>query len=122
MTTSHTQLKRRGQKAKRKNWRQWDRRTSQLAHAAKRAKIIRVAVAADEVGVVVFAGPMFGGMTHRLRLLNQAGERHLLLEFDGVPAKPRTYRGVLRLLARRLTQPPSASSIARAPAASTPLP
>ena len=53
--------------------------------------------------MVVFQGPMFGGVTHRMRLLNRDGEKHLLVEFDGQCAKPQTYRGVLRMLARRLT-------------------
>ena len=89
-------------RAHRKNWRAWTPETSRLAHAAKRAKIIANAVEATEVGMVIFSGTCFGGVVHRMRLLNEDGEKHLLVEFDGVPSKPQTYRGMLRLLARRL--------------------
>ena len=47
-------------------------------------------------------GELFGGSDYIIRLLNRDGEKHLLLEFDGIPARPQTYRGLLRLLARRL--------------------
>jgi len=99
MTTCHPK-----RKARRKNWKAWDRCTSLLAHEAKRAKIIASAVAATEVGKVVFSGTVFGGVVHRMRLLNRDGEKHLLVEFDGVPAKPQTYRGMLRMIARRIAK------------------
>lgn len=98
MTSCHPK-----RKARRKNWKQWDKRTSQIAHAAKERKRMADAVAAKEVGVIVFTGQMFGGVTHRIRCLHRDGDRVLLLEIDGRPVRPRSYRGVLRLLAKRLT-------------------
>ena len=48
---------------------------------------------------------MFGGVTHRIRCLYRDGDPVLLLEIDGNPVRPRTYRGVLRMIAKRLTRP-----------------
>ena len=98
MTTCHSK-----RKARRKNWKQFDRHTSLLAHAAKREKIIESASAAVVVGVIKFSGSMFGG-DHEVLCLNRDGEKHIMLDVDGAPFRPTTYRGVLRLLSERLVR------------------
>ena len=74
-----------------------------MAHAAKREKIIANTSAAVVIGVVKFSGSMFGG-DHEVLCLNRDGEKYIMLEIDGVPFRPTTYRGVLRLIAERLTR------------------
>lgn len=70
---------------------------------ARERKRIAEAQAATVVGVVRFSGSMFGG-DHEILCLNRDGEKHIMLDIDGLPHKPTTYRGMLRLLARRLTK------------------
>lgn len=63
------------------------------------------AVAASCVGTIVFDGPMFGG-SHTLRCLvsESYSEDRMMIEIDGLNHRPRTYRGVMRLLSHRLVQ------------------
>ena len=70
---------------------------------ARERKRMAEATAATVVGVVRFSGTMFGG-DHEILCLNRDGEKHIMLDIDGRPHKPTTYRGMLRLLARRLTK------------------
>ena len=70
--------------------------------AAKERKRISHAVELREMGVILFHGEMFGGVTHRIRCLSDGVAPCLWLEIDGLIHRPRTYRGVLRMLTRRL--------------------
>lgn len=70
---------------------------------ARERKRMAEATAATVVGVVKFSGTMFGG-DHEILCLNRDGEKHIMLDIDGRPHRPTTYRGVLRLLARRLVR------------------
>ena len=70
---------------------------------ARERKRIAEAQEATVVGVVKFSGTMFGG-DHEILCLNRDGEKHIMLDIDGGPHKPTTYRGMLRLLARRLVK------------------
>jgi hypothetical protein len=71
--------------------------------AAKERRRREDAQAAECVGVVTFEGPMFGGK-HELRCLYlpSYSETHLMIEIDGRPHRPRTVRGVVGVLAKRL--------------------
>ena len=86
---------------RRRNWKQFDPRTSRLAHEAKARKRMAEAETAVEVGLIRFSGPMLG--EHVIRCLHRDGDRQVMLDVDGVPFRPATVRGVLRVLARRLT-------------------
>lgn len=68
---------------------------------AKERKRLAEADAAIEVGMIQFSGLMFGG-EHILRCLSRSEKNHLLIEIDGRPHKPRTLRGLLALIAKRL--------------------
>lgn len=73
--------------------------------AAKERKRMAESCVAKCVGVITFDGPMFGG-DHTLRCLfsETYSERHLMIEIDDVTSKPRTVRGVFKLLAKRLAK------------------
>ena len=71
--------------------------------AAKERKRLANAIAMREYGVIIFQGEMFSGVTHRIRCLTDDAAPRLWLEIDGRIHRPVTYRGLLRLLARRLT-------------------
>ena len=77
------------------------RKWSRNANAAKERKRLAAAVAAVEVGHIDFRGPMFGGL-HTLRCLHRDGDRQLLIEIDGKPARPRSALGLRRLIAERI--------------------
>lgn len=77
------------------------RRKCAAMRAAKERRRLEQAAAAVEVGVVQFSGPAFGG-PHVLRALHRDGDGHLLVEIDGRAHRPRTLRGLVRVLARRL--------------------
>jgi hypothetical protein len=70
--------------------------------AIKERKRLTAAQAAVCVGIVVFDGAMFGGK-HTLRCWDFGDERMVWIEIDGQHHKPRSWRGVLRLIAKRLT-------------------
>ena len=72
---------------------------------AKERKRMDAAECAEECGNIQFSGQMFGG-PHSIRCL-VSGENTILLEIDGAPYKPTTYRGLCRLLARRLSSSPN---------------
>lgn len=59
------------------------------------------AVAAVEAGRVTFEGPCFGGR-HVIRYLDAGDESRLWLEVDGKPVRPRTWRGLMRLVVKRV--------------------
>ena len=84
--------------ARRKTW-------SRNANAAKERKRLAEAEQAEEVGVVRFSGPAFGG-EHEIRCMVRGEDRHLLLEIDGSAARPRTLRGLVRVVCRRLWRVP----------------
>lgn len=69
--------------------------------AAKERKRLERAVAMREIGVILFDGEMFGGK-HRIRCLTDDIAPVLWLEIDGQLHRPRSYRGVLRTIAKRL--------------------
>ena len=83
--------------------RQLERRQkwSRNANAAKERKRFAESAEAVEVGHIEFRGPMFGGL-HTIRCLNRDGERQLLIEIDGRPARPRSSLGLRRLIAERV--------------------
>ena len=87
---SYSQLK----KEKRIQW-------SRNANAAKAQKRISEAIVAQEVGTVVFDGAAFGGQ-HRIRSFQRGDDDYLLIEIDGKVHKPRTLRGLVRIICRRL--------------------
>jgi len=94
MYTSWTYRKKRREKVLRK---------MAVMRAAKERKRIAESVTATECGRILFDGPMFGG-PHFLRCLSDSDERVVRLEIDGNLYKPKSYRGVLRLLARRIVK------------------
>lgn len=84
------------------------RRQSQLKmcsnmRAAKERNRIENATAMRECGIILFGGEAFGGK-HRIRLLTDDASPVLWLEVDGHLHRPRSYRGVLRTIARRLSR------------------
>lgn len=80
--------------------RQWSRN----AVAAKaRLRLARVQESV-EVGVIRFSGPMFGGAEHVLRCLVRDADPALLIEIDGLAHRPRSIRGLRKLLAERILQ------------------
>lgn len=74
--------------------------------AAKEHKRLENAVAMRECGIILFDGESFGGK-HRIRLLTDDIAPVLWLEIDGHIHRPRSYRGVLRLLAMRISHSPT---------------
>jgi hypothetical protein len=73
--------------------------------AAMRAAKERLRMArageAREVGRVTFAGPRFGG-EHVVRCLDAGDFAHLWVEVDGKAHWAKTWRGVMRLVCRRM--------------------
>lgn len=76
---------------------------SRLGVLARERNRMAQSSAAIEVGRICFSGTMFGG-NHVIRCLHRDGDQMLLLDIDDRPFKPETYRGVLRLLSRRLVR------------------
>lgn len=56
---------------------------------------------AREVGRVAFSGPMFGG-EHTIRCLDAGDESRLWIEIDGRAYRSRTWRGVMRMVVKRM--------------------
>ena len=56
---------------------------------------------AREVGRVFFSGPMFGG-EHTLRCLDAGDEARLWFEIDGRAHRPRSWRGLMRIICKRI--------------------
>ena len=69
--------------------------------AAKERKRLAQVQEAREVGRVTFSGPMFGG-EHVIRCLDVGDEMRLWIEIDGRQHRPRTWRGVMRMVCRRI--------------------
>lgn len=84
-----------------------ERQLKMLANmrAAKERKRLENAVAMREIGIIIFGGDAFGGK-HRIRLMTDDIAPCLWIEIDGEIHRPWSYRGVLRMLARRLTPTP----------------
>lgn len=76
---------------------------SRLGVLTRERNRIARAEEAIEIGRIDFYGKMFGG-SHVIRCLNRDSEEILLLEIDGQPFSPKTYRGVLRLIAAHLSR------------------
>ena len=74
-----------------------------LAVAQRERNRLKRAEESVEVGRCVFSGVTFGG-EHTMRILHRGDEPVVMLEIDGTHYRPRSYRGVLRLLARRLVR------------------
>lgn len=72
-----------------------------VMRAAKERKRLAQVRDALEVGRVTFVGPMFGGV-HTIRCLDAEDEMRLWIEIDGLAHRPRTWRGLVRLVCRRL--------------------
>lgn len=71
--------------------------------SAKDRKRLAQAQSVQEVGQIVFSGLMFGG-EHTLRCLDAGDGTHLLIEIDGQAHKPKSWRGVMRMVCKRLTK------------------
>jgi hypothetical protein len=80
------------------------KRCAAMRAARERKRLERVQ-AAICVGTVTFDGPMFGGR-HEVRCLFSDGysETKLMLEVDDRAYAPRTWRGVVKLIAKRLVR------------------
>ena len=80
------------------------KRCARMRAAKERLRLERTQDA-ECVGTVVFDGPMFDGK-HEIRCLaaDWFSDRHVMIEIDGKASSARTERGVLGLLARRLTK------------------
>ena len=70
------------------------------ARERKRLAAVREAV---EVGRVIFTGAMFGG-EHVIRCLDVGDERVLCVEIDGRAQRPKTWRGLMRMVCKRIIE------------------
>jgi hypothetical protein len=68
---------------------------------ARERKRLEAACEAREVGRIVFSGQMFGG-EHSIRCLDAGNETQLWVEIDGQAHRPRTWRGLMRVICKRL--------------------
>jgi len=69
--------------------------------AARERKRLSDVREAKEVGFVVFIGQMFGG-EHIIRCLDAGDETRLWIEIDGQAHRPLSWRGLLRLICKRI--------------------
>lgn len=74
---------------------------SRNANAAKERKRLARTSEAIEIGKIEFNGKMFGGQ-HLIRCMARDGEDCLLLEIDGDAASARTWRGLMRMICKRI--------------------
>jgi len=74
---------------------------SRLGVLARERNRLAQEEAAVHVGSVLFAGPAFGGM-HLVRAFARGEGPGLLIEVDGQAHRPRTLRGLVRLVSKRL--------------------
>lgn len=58
---------------------------------------------AREVGRVTFSGTMFGG-EHNIRCLDSGDETRLWIEIDGQAHRTRTWRGVMKMVCKRMVK------------------
>jgi hypothetical protein len=78
------------------------RRMSQM-RAAKERKRLEQCQKAETVGTITFVGRMFGDQTHVMTLrLPAAEESRLWVDIDGAACRPRTVRGLRKMIARRI--------------------
>jgi len=82
--------------------RKWLQIRSRLGVLARERNRMARSMEAVEVGRIDFSGKMFGH--HCILCLHRDGDTSMMLNIDGIPFKPKTYRGVLKLLAKRLTR------------------
>jgi hypothetical protein len=68
---------------------------------ARERNRMAAASAAQHVGSVLFAGPAFGGL-HLVKAFARGDDPWLLLEIDGHAHRPRSLRGLVRLVCKRL--------------------
>lgn len=69
--------------------------------AARERKRLAHVQEAREVGYIEFCGPMFGGR-HTIRCLAAGDEARLWIEIDGQAHRPRTWRGLMRMVCKRM--------------------
>jgi hypothetical protein len=87
----------------------WKRRRAKLLERSRKGVLARerkrlAAVReAREVGKVVFFGPMFGGV-HTLRCLDAGNETRLWIEVDRTAHRPRTWKGLMRVICKRIVK------------------
>jgi len=85
----------------------WKRRRTKLLErsrkgvAARERKRIAAVLEAREVGRVTFSGQMFGG-EHLIRCLDAGDETRLWIEVDGRAHRARTWRGLVRVICKRI--------------------
>lgn len=85
----------------------WKRRRAKLLERSKKGVLARerkrlaAVQEAREVGRVMFFGPMFGG-EHILRCLDAGDETRLWIEVDGRAHRPRSWRGLMRVVCKRI--------------------
>lgn len=82
-------------------------RTCARMRRAKARKMAERTGSMDEVGRILFDGPMFGG-EHEIKCMANGDPSHIWLMIDGVGYRRSTWKGVSRLLAKRLKRPNSA--------------
>ena len=68
---------------------------------ARERKRLAQAERAKWVGTIHFDGPAFNGQ-HQIRVAARSDEPFLLVDIDGFQHRPRSVRGLLRLICRRL--------------------
>jgi hypothetical protein len=83
---------------------------SRLGVLARERKRLARAQEAREVGQVTFSGPMFGG-EHVIRCLDAGNENRLLVEVDGQAHRPRSWRGLMRVVCKRIIGPSYAKAL-----------
>lgn len=87
----------------RKSRREKQLRRMATMRAAKERKRMSESCDTEHVGTVIIDGPLFNGR-HVIKRLYRCGysDTQIIIDIDGKQRRPRSYRGVLRLLANAI--------------------